>query len=129
MKAEVSSFTGREPNENRFNFDKPLFDSYSYRLSYAASQHFVLQASRAFIKSPESLVPNQNVNRITASVIYSKKRTGNNLLTAALVWGYNDEGEHQEKSILAEANYSFTKTSIYSRYEFVDRINGRVGNS
>lgn len=32
FKLEGSSFTGREPNENRYNFDKPKFDSYSYRL-------------------------------------------------------------------------------------------------
>ncbi|HTH56946.1 MAG TPA: DUF2911 domain-containing protein [Cyclobacteriaceae bacterium] len=122
FKAEASSFTGREPNENRFDFDKPLFDSYSYRLSYAPSQNFVLQASRAFIKSPESLDPTLNINRTTASLIYSKKRTGDKLLTASLVWGYNDEGgDHQEHSILAEGNYQLKKTAIYGRYEAIEK--------
>ncbi len=32
-KLEASSFTGREPDENRLGFDKPRFDSYSARLS------------------------------------------------------------------------------------------------
>jgi len=122
FKIETSSFTGQEPDENRYNFDKPRFDSYSYRLSYAPSQNFVLQASHAFIKNPEALVPAQNVNRSTASVIYSKKRTGNNLLTAALVWGYNNEGaNHQEQSILAEGNYQLKTTTVYSRYEWVNK--------
>jgi hypothetical protein len=34
FKLEGSSFTGREPDENRYDFDKASFNSYSYRLSY-----------------------------------------------------------------------------------------------
>jgi Protein of unknown function (DUF2911) len=122
FKIEASSFTGREPDEHRFDFDKPRFDSYSYRLSYAPNQNFVLQASHAFIKSPEDLEPDQNVNRTTASVIYSKKRSGNNLLTAALVWGHNTESfGHQEQSILLESNYQTGKQAVYGRYEWVEK--------
>ncbi len=122
FKVETSSFTGREPDENRFNFDRPRFDSYSYRVSYAPSQNFVLQASHAYIKSPESLSPNQNVKRTTGSIIYSKKRTGNNLLTGALVWGYNDEiNLHREQSLLLEMNYQLKRIALYSRYEWVDK--------
>lgn len=122
FKAEASSFTGREPDENRFNFDKPLFDSYSYRLSFAPSQNFVVQASQAFIKSPESVDPNINKTRSTASVIYSKKRTGDKQLTASLIWGYNDEGgNHREQSILVEGNYQLRKTAVYGRYELIEK--------
>jgi len=122
FKIEASSFTGREPDENRYNFDQPRFDSYSYRISYAPSPNFVMQASHGYIKSPEALSPGLNVKRTTASVIYSKRRTGNNLLTAAFVWGYNDEvGLHQEQSVLTEVNYQFNRTALYSRYEWVDK--------
>ena len=38
FKIEGSSFTGREPNEKRFDFDKPRFDSWSGRLSYNPSK-------------------------------------------------------------------------------------------
>ena len=33
FKLDGSVFTGREPNEERYNFDKSRFDSYSYRLT------------------------------------------------------------------------------------------------
>ena len=122
FKIEGSSFTGREPNEYRYDFDKPKFDSYSYRVSFAPSQHFVLQASQAFIKSPEELAPDEDVVRTTASVIYSKALDGNKLLTAALVWGYNDvDSHHREQSILAEANYQLSKFAFYGRFEIVEK--------
>jgi len=34
VKIEASDFTGREPDENRYSFDKPRFDSYSGRLAF-----------------------------------------------------------------------------------------------
>jgi hypothetical protein len=121
FKLEGSSFTGREPDEHRYNFDKPRFDSYSYRLSYAPSSHFTLQASRGFIKSPEDLHPTENVNRTTASVIYSKATDGNDLLTAAAVWGLNQESHHHENSFLGEVNYQRRKTALYLRYEWLQK--------
>jgi hypothetical protein len=122
FKIEGSSFTGREPDENRYNFDKPKFDSYSYRLSYSLNQNFVFQASRAFINSPEALEPIENVKRTTASVIYSKRNSGKNLFTAALVWGHNDGGDgHKEQSVLFESNYQAGKQAIYGRYEWIQK--------
>jgi hypothetical protein len=40
FKAEGSIFTGREPDENRYNFDKARFDSYSYRLSFNPTENW-----------------------------------------------------------------------------------------
>lgn len=122
FKLEASSFTGREPNEERFNFDRPRFDSYSYRLSFAPSKSIVLQASRAFIKSPEELDPDQDVDRTTASVIFSGKTHHNKTLTAAMVYGFNDEGgHHQESSFLMESNYQVKKLAVYGRYEWIEK--------
>ncbi len=55
VKIEGYSFTGREPDENRYDFDKPLFDSWSGRLSYNLTASWALQASHGFIKQPELL--------------------------------------------------------------------------
>ncbi|HZY78223.1 MAG TPA: hypothetical protein VFE50_01775 [Cyclobacteriaceae bacterium] len=108
FKLEGSSFTGEEPDEERYGFDKPTFNSYSYRLSYAPSQNFVLQASRASIKQE---------NRTTASVLFAKRN-----VTGALIWGLNQEGDHHiEHSVLAESNYQLKKMAIYGRYEFVEK--------
>ena len=123
FKIEGSSFTGREPDENRFNFDKPRFDSYSYRLLFNPSKNWALQASRGFIKSPETNNPGENINRTTASVQHSGKLTGENRwVSSTLVWGLNDAGDHhKENSVLAESNVQLDKWAIYGRYEWVQK--------
>ncbi|HEY4282680.1 MAG TPA: hypothetical protein VGM62_06400, partial [Chthoniobacterales bacterium] len=52
VKVEGSIFTGREPNENRYNFDEPRFDSYSGRISWNPTSDLAFQVSHGYIKSP-----------------------------------------------------------------------------
>ncbi|WP_149240415.1 hypothetical protein [Dyadobacter sp. 32] len=128
LKLEGSSFTGREPNENRFNFDKPRFDSYSYRLLFNPSKNWALQVSRGSIKSPESGHPDQNVNRTTASVQHSGKLNGaNRWVSSSLVWGNNASKGHHEHSFLAESNLQLNKWAFYGRYEFVQKSAHELG--
>lgn len=122
FKIEVSSFTGREPGENRYNFDKARFDSYSYRLSYNPGKNWAIQFSQGFIRQPEQLEPGVDVTRTTASVLFSKSLSTSRRHDAALIWGYNDKGSgHREHSVLAEDNYRFGKNVVYGRYEFVQK--------
>ncbi len=123
FKVEGSLFTGREPDENRYNLDKPRFDSYSARVSYNPTENYALQISRAYIRSPEMLEPDEDVIRTTASVIQAKHLGKENFyLTSALVWGFNDKGDdHQEHSVSLEGNLQLDKTAIYSRYEWVQK--------
>jgi hypothetical protein len=130
FKLEGSSFTGREPDENRFNFDKPRFDSYSYRLLFNPSINWAIQASRGFIKSPEAGHAGQNVNRTTASVQHSGKLSGENRwIASSIVWGYNDSQGHSEHSFLAESNLQLNKWALYGRYEFVQKSDHELGIS
>ncbi len=69
-KVEVSRFTGREPDQFRFNFDKARFDSTAVRLSYNPDSHWSLQLSSGWLKSPEQLDPNVNEQRLTASATW-----------------------------------------------------------
>jgi len=120
FKLEGSSFTGREPDEHRYGFDKPRFDSYSGRLSFAPSDNFILQASRAFITQPEEEL--DDVNRTTFSVIYARRISQKDHVTATAVWGLNEEAGHpSEQSFLAESNYQHNRLSIYGRYELVQK--------
>ncbi|MBK8564978.1 MAG: hypothetical protein IPN76_16985 [Saprospiraceae bacterium] len=57
FKLEGSSFTGREPVADRYDFDKPRFDSYSYRLSMNPGPRWALQFSQGFIKKSRSQPP------------------------------------------------------------------------
>lgn len=121
-KLEGSLFTGREPNENRYNFDKPKFDSYSLRISANPNDELALQVSHAFTISPESIDPNQNIRKTTASVIHSKIFNDENILSTSLIWGFNDVlNEHQENSILLESNFKLNMSNIYGRLEWIEK--------
>jgi hypothetical protein len=120
-KLEGSSFTGREPDENRYDFDKPRFDSWSGRLSFNPTKNWALQVSHGFVKSPESLHPEEDVNRTTASAIFSKKLTGSSINATAL-WGLNKtEGHDGENAALLEGEWRKAKLAVYSRYEWVQK--------
>jgi hypothetical protein len=122
FKLEGSSFTGREPDEDRYNFDKARFDSWSARLSYNPSAEWALQVSQGYIKSPEALHPDENVYRTTASVIHSKKLNNGGSINSTLVWGYNRySSEDKEHSVLLESTWTQKKNAIYGRYEFVEK--------
>src|SRR5437660_1668306 len=43
VKVEGSIFTGREPDEDRYDFDEPRFDSYSGRIPWNRTQNLALQ--------------------------------------------------------------------------------------
>jgi hypothetical protein len=123
MKIEGSTFTGREPDEFRYNFDKMKFDSYSVRLSYNPSKEWALQVSDGAIHSPEEAEPAQNVNRFTASAMHTKMLGENSYVATTLVYGqnhYSDNGKTQP-SILLENSLQFSRAAVYGRYEFVQK--------
>jgi hypothetical protein len=123
VKLEGSVFTGREPDEFRYNFDAMRFDSYSVRLSYNPSQQWALQISNGWIHSPEEAEPQQNVIRSTASAIYTKMLGIDSYIATTLVYGQNrfsDNGKTLPSALL-ESSLQLNKTAIYGRYEYVQK--------
>ncbi|HEV7620430.1 MAG TPA: hypothetical protein VGO09_01780, partial [Flavisolibacter sp.] len=121
-KLEGSSFTGREPDENRYNFDAPLFDSWSGRLSYNPTQNWAMQVSHGYIKSPEALHPDENIHRTTTSVVYSLPLASKSTLNASLVWGLNRAaGLQGENAFLLEGSWRRNSLALYARYEWVQK--------
>ena len=120
-KIEGSSFTGREPDENRYDFDKPRFDSWSGRLSFNPSENWALQVSHGFIKSPEALHPDEDINRTTASAIYSLP-ISSGTFNATVLWGMNKiEDQDAANAFLVEGSWKKNKVELYSRYEWVQK--------
>jgi len=121
FKLDGSSFTGREPDENRYNFDKPRFDSWSGRVSCNPTGNWALQVSHGFIKSPELLHPGENVHRTTASAIYSR-HLGTGALDATVIWGMNKSpGRQGEQAALVEGDWRKNRLGIYTRGEWVQK--------
>jgi hypothetical protein len=125
FKLDGSIFTGREPDEERYDFDKPRFDSYSYRLTANPTPELALQISQAIIKSPEELNPDEDVRKTTASVTHILPLGGeNHFLSSTAIWGYNDsDGDHQENSFTLEPNLQLDRLAIYGRYEWIEKSN------
>jgi hypothetical protein len=122
LKLEGSSFTGREPNEDRYGFDKPRFDSWSGRISFNPSRNWALQVSHGYLKSPEELHPDENIYKTTASAIYSIDMGNQNLLNATVLWGMNKQKDHDgENAFMAEGSWRKKKAAVYARYEFTEK--------
>jgi hypothetical protein len=123
VKLEGSIFTGREPDEFRYNFDRATFDSYSVRLSYNPSDEWAMQVSNGWIHSPEALEPQQNVDRFTASAIYTKSLNYDSFIATTLVYGQNHFSDNQKTlpSVLLESSLQLHQLAIYGRYEYVEK--------
>jgi len=122
VKLDGSLFTGREPNDMRYDFDKPKFDSYSGRISYNPSKNWALQVSHGFIKSPEELHPAENINRTTVSIIYSLPLKNDDWLNVSSVYGMNKIKDHSgENSFLLETSWKINRLALYAKYEYVEK--------
>ncbi|WP_161889512.1 hypothetical protein [Pontibacter russatus] len=129
IKLEGSSFTGREPDEARYGFDKPRFDSRAVRFTYNPTANWSLQASHAYVKSPEVGEPEEDVYRTTASALYGRELPGHNrFLTTTLNWGYNYvDAHHKEHSVLLESNLQNDRFAVYGRYEYIQKSAEELG--
>jgi hypothetical protein len=125
FKVEGSIFNGREPDENRYDFDAHKWNSRSTRLTFAPSRNWTMQVSYGFLRSPEAQEPDADVRRATASVQYVKPFSRGTWATA-FVWGRNHVSEHGETRNLNGYTFESTvnfidKNYIYTRLELVDK--------
>lgn len=122
VKFEMSAFKGREPDENRWNFDAPKIDSFSGRFSFNPTKEWSFQISRGRLKNPEPAEPELKIrNRTTASLIYNKHFQNDRNWANTFVWGQNDDDGERTNAFLYESNYQFQKNSIFGRAERVQK--------
>src|SRR3989449_2121804 len=91
MKLEASIFNGREPDEDRTNFDYAgrALDSYSARLSVNPGAHWSLSAWYAYLKSPEGLHPEESLHRLGAAALTAQPLGRRGRWAMALIYGAN----------------------------------------
>lgn len=122
VKIESSVFTGREPDEDRYDFDRPRFDSFGGRISWNPTSDLALQLSHGYIKRPEDLEPDRKRHRTTASVIYNRPLGHDSNWSNTLVWGQNnDTGDGKTQSFLIESNYQRRRHAVYVRWERIEK--------
>jgi hypothetical protein len=122
IRVEASAFNGREPDEKRYTIQFAPLDSWSARLSVAASRNWTAQYSYGRLEHPEALEPGSQ-QRQTASVEYVRPLTRGSWATAA-VWGrvHKDADDHNLNSYLIETTANFkSRNYTFSRLELVDK--------
>ena len=122
VKVEASAFNGREPDDNRYAFDKPRLDSFSGRLSWNPTKNLAFQISHGYLQNPERSEPDVHVLRkTTASAIYNRKFDDDHNWASTFVWGQNYANGERTNSVLFESNYDFRKNAIFGRFETVQK--------
>src|SRR5215207_5939009 len=124
FKLEGSVFNGREPGENRYNFEANPWSSRSVRLWFAPNSNWSMQVSHGFLRNPEPLEPG-DVRRTTASISYNKPFERGNW-ASSLIWCRNHESHGGEifnlNGYVAESTVKFLdRTYLYTRLELTDK--------
>lgn len=121
-KIEASAFNGREPDENRWNFDRPRLNSFSARFSVNPTKNLSMQISHGYLRDPEPHEPDIRVLRkTTASAIYNKRFSDERWWASTIVWGQNHANGERSNSLLIESNYDFEKNAVFGRFETVKK--------
>lgn len=123
-KFEASWFNGREPDENRTNFDYGgrQLDSYSARLTVNPGTHWSLSAWYAYLKSPEGLHPDESLHRIGAAALTTQPVGTSGTWSSALIFGANDPigAAGRSGSVLLESALDWVgRRSVFVRIEYV----------
>jgi hypothetical protein len=120
---EFSGFHGREPDEFRWDIDSGAIDSWSTRLTVQPGQNWSAQYSFAHLASPEQLHPEEDVQRMTASLMYNRPLERGSW-ASTLLWGRNRVLQTGEvfNGYLAESTLRFANSNhVWGRIENVDR--------
>jgi hypothetical protein len=121
---EGSFFNGREPDENRWNFDPIKLDSYSGRLTVNPSAHWSFGGGYGYLKSPETLKPDESMHRLTASALHGIRLGSAGQLASAFIWGANKHSTtaNWSSSFLAESEAIVdARNTLFGRAELVQK--------
>ncbi|HEV8150536.1 MAG TPA: hypothetical protein VGP61_10170 [Gemmatimonadales bacterium] len=128
VKLEGSVFNGREPDEDRYDFDFHKLDSWSARLLVNPRPEWSLNASYGFLKSPEGLHPDESQHRLGASLMRTAKLGSAGEWATALIYGANKRrpsglpSRPLENSIVAESNLQLDARNVaYGRVTWVQK--------
>jgi len=124
-KLEGSAFNGREPDEDRYDFDMAALDSWAARLWLLPSPRWAIQVSSGRLQEAE--VPPDggsrvDVTRTTASATYHRPLARGGHWASTAAWGRNEEHGHATEAFLFETNVNLAQRNIlFARGEIVEK--------
>jgi hypothetical protein len=122
FKIEGSVFNGREPDEKRYTIQLAPLDSWSARLSVAATKNWTAEYSYGRLEHPEALEPGSQ-RRQTAAVEYVRPFARGSWATS-VIWGRVHQvfDNHNLNGYLLETTANFKlRNYVFSRMELVDK--------
>lgn len=122
-KTEASVFNGREPDDERYDFDLGALDSYSGRVWLMPTPGWAIQVSAAHLNEAESPAAGvrANVDRVTASATYHRLVNSGVWATTA-AWGRNSEDDHASSAFLIETAADVTTMdSVFARADITGK--------
>jgi hypothetical protein len=126
-KAEASVFNGREPDEERTDFDLGALDSVSGRLWFLPTPSLALQVSAGQLTEAEPSEghgdgPRIDATRITASVSYHRAFREGSIWASTVAWGRNAELDRASNALLLETNLTLDERDAwFGRMEVVGK--------
>ena len=124
-KAEASAFNGREPDEQRTNFDLAPLDSVSGRVWLLPTATLALQFSAGRLteaEPAEDIGTRVDVTRITASATYHRALQDGGFWATTAAWGRNAEGNDATNALLVETNVTLAdRDTWFGRFELAGK--------
>ena len=112
---EGSVFNGREPDDDRWDFDFGALDSVSGRVWYRPTPAWEFQVSTGHLKDPEELEPG-NILRTTVSASWTKV-SGSDVAGVTAAYGRNSTDHGGRNAVLVEGARHQGRNTIYGRFE------------
>jgi hypothetical protein len=128
VKLEASLFNGRAPDESRWNFDPVRLDSYSGRITVNPDSNWSMSLGYGYLKSPESLEPEESANRATIGVLHGAKLGAEGQWSNALVVGANKHASSKWSTAAAlESELMLDRrNTILGKVEFAQKSAGEL---
>ena len=114
---EGSVFNGREPDEDRWDFDFGPLDSFSGRFWYKPTERWEFQFSSGRLKDAEQLEPG-NIIRSTISGAWTKQQ-GKSMSAWTAAFGRNNTDHGSRNAGFIEASRRVARNTLYGRFEAV----------
>ena len=93
-KLEGSAFNGREPNEERWDYDRMKLDSWSGRLTMNPGPAWSVSLGYGYLDSPEALSPEESQHRLVAAILHGKPLGAEGQWSTTVVYGANKTSDH-----------------------------------
>jgi hypothetical protein len=121
---EASVFNGREPDEQRTNFDYSgrRLDSFSARLTLNPGLRWSFSSWIAYLRSPETLHPEESLHRVGAAALTTQPLGDRGTWDSAIIYGANRRvgNGHATSSVTLETNIDMDGTNaVFGRVEYV----------